>query len=138
MPPVERADGVDISVAVAGLVVELVGSDVDAHVSLGGDARLLVARWISTAANSPHDWTVPPDLAFPRPDVCSLTCSRRAHLKHAADVLRYHLSDDAYRTIDDIADGLARTCRTAIPRSDRSSNLLRHMNKHSLTLISAR
>ena len=42
MPPFERIDGVDISFAVPGLV--LVRTDVDAHVSLGGGAPLLVAR----------------------------------------------------------------------------------------------
>jgi hypothetical protein len=42
MPPFERIDGVGISFAVPGLV--LVRTDVDAHVSLGGGAPLLVAR----------------------------------------------------------------------------------------------
>jgi hypothetical protein len=42
MPTFERIDGVDISFAVPGLV--LVRTDVDAHVSLGGGAPLLVAR----------------------------------------------------------------------------------------------
>ncbi len=42
MPPFERIDGVDISFAVPGLA--LVRTDVDAHVSLGGGAPLLVAR----------------------------------------------------------------------------------------------
>lgn len=42
MPPFERINGVDISFAVPGLA--LVSTDVDAHVSLGGGAPLLVAR----------------------------------------------------------------------------------------------
>ena len=42
MPPFERIDGVDISFAVPGLA--LVRTDIDAHVSLGGGAPLLVAR----------------------------------------------------------------------------------------------
>lgn len=42
MPRFERIDGVDISFAVAGLA--MVRTDVDAHVSLGGGAPLLVAR----------------------------------------------------------------------------------------------
>jgi hypothetical protein len=42
MPPFERIDGVDISFAVPSLA--LVRTDVDAHVSLGGGAPLLVAR----------------------------------------------------------------------------------------------
>ncbi|MEG8013016.1 hypothetical protein [Sphingomonas sp. 22R3R2A-7] len=42
MPTFERIDGVHISFAVPGLV--LVHTDIDAHVSLGGGAPLLVAR----------------------------------------------------------------------------------------------
>ena len=42
MPPFEQIDGVDISFAVPGLA--LVRTDIDAHVSLGGGAPLLVAR----------------------------------------------------------------------------------------------
>lgn len=42
MPSFEQIDGVDISFAVPGLV--LVRTDIDAHVSLGGGAPLLVAR----------------------------------------------------------------------------------------------
>lgn len=42
MPPFERIDGIDVSFAVPGLV--LVRTNVDAHVSLGGGAPLLVAR----------------------------------------------------------------------------------------------
>ena len=42
MPPFEQIDGVDISFAVPGLA--LVRTDIDARVSLGGGAPLLVAR----------------------------------------------------------------------------------------------
>jgi len=42
MPTFERIDGVHISFAVPGLV--LAHTDIDAHVSLGGGAPLLVAR----------------------------------------------------------------------------------------------
>jgi hypothetical protein len=42
MPPFEQIDGVNISFAVPGLA--LVRTDIDAQVSLGGGAPLLVAR----------------------------------------------------------------------------------------------
>jgi len=42
MPTFERIDGLHISFAMPGLV--LVHTDIDAHVSLGGGAPLLVAR----------------------------------------------------------------------------------------------